>query len=106
MAILPTELLFSMGRLTAILSLLLIVILILLVIFLLFFHQRHICEYDENDQPNEVDPTLSENKQLELATFQQYSSTDNNPTSSINSTNINMNEQMSHSTSNLISASE
>lgn len=106
--ILPTELFFSIGRLAAIFSLLLIVILALIVIFLLFFQQRYTSTFDEHELASETDPTINENKTLELANIRRYASTHNHPaitiTTSISSFQSEFDNEKTHSTTNLISS--
>jgi len=109
MSYLPAELFFSMGRLAAILSLLFIVIIVLIIIFLLFFQQKNTSQFDEHELYSETDPTIIENRILELSNFKQYASIDNTnhlKSSSINSSRIDINEQKTRSTINLISSKE
>lgn len=106
---LPAELFFSMGRLAAISSLLLIVLLVFIIIFLLFYQQRNTSQFDEHELNSETDPSIIENRVLELSNFKQYASTDNNNQlrpSSINSTHTDIDEQKTRSTMNLISSKD
>jgi len=102
----PTELFFSMGRLAAISSLLFIVLLVFIVIFFLFYQQRNASHFDEYELRSETEPTITENNILELSNFKQYASMiDKNYqliTTSINSSQPDMDEQKYQSTTNLI----
>jgi len=102
---LPPELFFSLGRLAAISSLLFIVILVFIIIFLLFYHQRYTSNFGEHELRSETDPT--ENKIVEFSNLKQYTSTDNNHqlmTTSMNLSQIDINDQKTRSTINLISS--
>ena len=102
MSLLPTELFFSMGHLAAISSLLFVVILILIVIFVLFFHKNLNGNPDERQSRSEIEPSVTENRTLELSNFKQYASTDYNPSLDLIRTDID--EETIRSTSNLISS--
>jgi hypothetical protein len=109
LTLLPAELFFSLGRLAAIFSLLFIVVLVLVIIFLLFFQQRNTSVFDEHELASETDPTVIENKTLELANVKQYASTHNNPSMTTAATSTNsfyseVNEEKTQSTTSLISS--
>jgi hypothetical protein len=96
MALLPTELFFSLSRLAAIFSLLFIAILVLITIFLLFNQQRNASIYDEHELASETGPTATENTTLELTNVKQY---DN-----MNAFQSEIDEEKIQSTANLISS--
>ncbi len=98
----PTELFFSMGRLAAISSLLFIVILVCIVIFFLFYQQRNVSHFDGHELRSETEPTITENKILELSNFKQYASIIGNNFQLINSSQSDIDEQKCQSTTNLI----
>jgi type II secretory pathway component PulF len=102
MSLLPTQLFFSMGHLAAISSLLFIVIFILIVIFVLFFQKNLNGNYDERQSRSEIEPSITENRTLELSNFKQYSSNDYNP--SLDLIRTDTNEEKIRSTTNLISS--
>jgi uncharacterized protein YpmS len=108
MQFLPAELFFSMGRLAAILSLLFIVIMALVIIFLLFFQQRNTNRSDEQTCHSDTEPTITENRTLELSNLKQYSSIDEHHwmamTTSMNSFQPEINEQLVGSKINLIAS--
>jgi len=107
---LPTEFLLSIGRFAAISSLLFIVILVLMIMFLLFFQQKDFNHFDEHELQSETDSTIKENKMLELSSSKQYASTDNNQlmimTTSMNSFQLEIDEEKTRSITNLISSSK
>jgi hypothetical protein len=102
------ELFFSMGRLIAMSSLLFIVILVLFVILILFCHERNTSRFDDHELRSDIDGTVTENKILELSNLKQYASTHRNQlmsmTTSMDSSQPEIDEQKVRSTTNLISS--
>ena len=90
-----------MDRAAAIFSLLFILVIILVVILLLFYHQRNASVFDEHELINDPDLSAAENKALHSMNMKQYASIDKNPSMVMAVTDID--EEMSRSTTNLIS---
>ena len=106
MQFMPSELYFSMGRLAAIFSLLLIVMLAFVAVFLLFYQQRNTTRSsDEREQFSDTEPSIIEQRTIELSHYRQYSSIDANQWMAMTALyNADIDEQLAGSKMNLIAS--
>ncbi|CAF2562047.1 unnamed protein product [Rotaria sp. Silwood2] len=101
----PFGLFISMGHLTSIFSLLCILILILIALFIIFIKQKDSYVSDEHELPSDMSTSINERKSLDYRRSKQYSSTSNNQQyPSISSFQIEIDEQNTRSTTNLLSS--
>ena len=98
-------LIISLGHLASIFSLLFILILILITLFLLFAKQRNNCVFDDNELPSGMSTSASERKSFPFRQSRQYSSTTNaRGNVSISSFRMDVDDQNTRSTINLLSS--
>jgi len=100
----PPVIVISLGHLASILSLFLILIIILVTLFLLFTKKRNNFSFDENELPSEISISANERKSFQFRQFKQYLSTTNTQSyPSISSFQMDIDEQNTGSTINLLS---
>ncbi|CAF0953687.1 unnamed protein product [Rotaria magnacalcarata] len=100
----PFGLFVAMGYLPSIFSLLFILILILITLFILFMKHKSSHAFDEHEIRSEESASANELKSLEFYRSKQYSSTSNNQQqTSMTSFQIDIDEQTTCSTTDLLS---
>jgi len=100
-----SEFVIPLGHLAAIFSLLCILILILITLFLLFTKQKNNCVFDEDEVPSGMGTSANERKSFQFRQPKQYSSTiSSQPYPSTSSFQMDIDEQNTRSTINLLSS--
>jgi len=101
----PPVVIISLGHLASILSLLFILIIILVTLFLLFTKQKNHCVFDEYELPSEITASANERKSFQFRQSKRYLSTTNTQSyPSISSFQMDIDEQNTRSTINLLSS--